>query len=69
MNKLLCLFIKYFSVKIEQLKCESKSGPLTVLRKKSVHGLEKVEKHLSKRPRISNTPVSFLSGVLKKSKR
>ena len=46
MNRLPCLFIKYFSVKIEQLKCKGMSGPLTVVRKGVVvPGLEKVEEH------------------------
>ena len=44
-NRLLCLFIKYFSVKIEQLKCNSRSGPLTSMRKKVVHWLGKVDKY------------------------
>ena len=39
--------MKYFSVKIEQLMCKSRSGPLTFLRKKWSIGLEIVEKHWS----------------------
>ena len=45
MSRLDCLFIKYFSVIIEQLKSKSRSGPLTFFIKQVVRGLEKVEKH------------------------
>ena len=44
-NRLLCLFNMYLSVKIEQQKHKSRSGPLIFLRKNVVHGLEKFEKH------------------------
>ena len=46
-NKLLFHFIMYFSVKIDQPKCNSKRGPLTFSREKKVHVLEKVVKQCS----------------------